>query len=284
MKDAANPDSNPDSNLPDLHELSALVKQVALAEYAGADGGVVRTDKPDGSWVTDIDQRTQDRLLVELRQRWPQYGFIGEEMAHAEQLAACEQSGGGYWVLDPLDGTTNFTAGFPFYGVSLALVVAGNPQLGVVFDPVRDECFAAQAGRGAYLNQQRLTCPSTRQLGECIAIIDYKRLVGDLAEHLVRSPPYRSQRNLGSSALEWCWLAAGRAQIYLHGGQKLWDFAAGYLILTEAGGHATSLSGKPLDCARLRKRSIVAAVNPDLLRLWDDWLNANSAAPKYSPL
>jgi len=306
---------------PDLDPLSALVKRIVAEEYtrrddraapairdrAGdygdgdGDGGgdygdgdgdrdraIARTAKPDGSWVTAIDRRTQARLRDELARRWPEYGFIGEEMSHAEQHAVCARSGdGGYWVLDPLDGTTNFAAGFPFYGVSLALVADGRAQLGVVFDPVRDECFTAEPGGGARLNGARLECPpphKSRALGECIAIVDYKRLVADLAEQLVRAPPYRSQRNLGASALEWCWLAAGRAHLYLHGGQKVWDFAAGHLILCEAGGRATSLSGKPLDCVRLRKRSVVAAANPQLLTLWHDWLRAHSATPGYSPL
>ncbi len=287
-KDAANhaPTDLPPNALPDLFELSALVQKTTREEHADAapPGGIGHTTKQDGSWVTDIDRRTQNRLLDQLRQRWPQYGFIGEEMTHADQVAVCDRSHAGYWVLDPLDGTTNFTAGFLFYGVSLALVVDGNPRLGVVFDPVRGECFAAQQGRGAYLNRQPLARPPPRNLADCIAIIDSKRLVGDLAERLVRSPPYRSQRNLGASVLEWCWLAAGRAQLYLHGGQKLWDFAAGSLILSEAGGAALSLSGKPLDCAKLRKRSVVAAANPDLLALWNDWINTNSTAPRSSPL
>ena len=280
------PAADPAADLPDLFELSALIQETALQEHRESRTAVAHTTKQDGSWVTDLDRRMQENLLTKLRHRWPQYGFIGEEMTHADQAAVCDRSRAGYWVLDPLDGTTNFTAGFLFYGVSLALVVDGRPRLGVVFDPVRGECFAAQSGRGAYLNQQPLVRPATdaRTLSECIAIIDYKRLVGDLAEQLVRSPPYRSQRNLGSSVLEWCWLAAGRAQLYLHGGQKLWDFAAGYLILTEAGGAATSLSGQALDCTRLRKRSVVAAVNPNLLTLWDEWINANSAVPKSSPL
>lgn len=278
------PQAAADHALPDLFGLSALVRETALEEHTASRGPVARTTKPDGSWVTDLDRRIQDKLLAKLRRRWPQYGFIGEEMTHADQVAVCDRSHEGYWVLDPLDGTTNFTAGFLFYGISLALVVDGGACLGVVFDPVRGECFVAQSGRGAYLNQQPLACPAPRTLGECIAIIDYKRLVGDLAGQLVRAPPYRSQRNLGASALEWCWLAAGRVQLYLHGGQKLWDFAAGHLILTEAGGAATSLSGQPLDCARLRKRSVVAAATPDLLTLWDAWINTNSAVPKSSPL
>jgi len=272
------------ARLPDLFKLGALVKQVALEEHAAGRGSATRTTKLDGGWVTDLDQRIQARLLDELRRAWPGYGFIGEEMAHAEQRAVCERSGAGYWVLDPLDGTTNFASGFQFYGISLALVTAGAAQLGVVFDPLRRECFCAQAGRGAYLNRRRLRPAPPRSIGECIAVVDHKYLLGDLSERLVRSPPYRSQRNLGAAALEWCWLAADRAQLYLHGGQKVWDFAAGWLILSEAGGAATSLSGKPLDCARLRKRSVVAAANAGLLREWENWVRANTASPNLSPL
>ncbi|CAJ2376178.1 MAG: Inositol monophosphatase [Arenicellales bacterium IbO2] len=269
---------------PDLFALGDLVKRVALEEHAAnRPAKTSRDTKPDGGWVTDLDRRIQERLLDELHRAWPGYGFIGEEMAHAEQRAVCE-SGAGYWVLDPLDGTTNFSSGFPFYGVSLALVADGAAQLGVVFDPLRRECFCAQAGRGAYLNRRRLRRPPPRPLGECIAVVDHKYLVGNLSERLVRSPPYRSQRNLGAAALEWCWLAADRAQLYLHGGQKLWDFAAGWRILTEAGGAATSLSGKPLDCARLRKRSVVASAHAAALPGWERWVHANTASPQGSPL
>ena len=273
---------------PDLPTLTTLIRTTTLHAHATATAETATkptpTTKPDGGWVTDIDRQIQTHLLADLRARWPQYGFIGEEMTHADQVAECAQSRAGYWVLDPLDGTTNYTAGFLFYGVSLALVVDGQARLGVVYDPVRDECFCAEVGRGAFLNERRLTCPPTAALHKCIAIVDYKRLVGDLAAQLVRAPPFRSQRNLGASALEWCWLAAGRAHLYLHGGQKLWDFAAGHLILNEAGGAATSLSRLPLDAARLRKRSVVAAVNPTLLARWNEWINANSTVPKSSPL
>ncbi|MGR3984568.1 MAG: inositol monophosphatase [Gammaproteobacteria bacterium] len=272
------------ARLPDLFKLSALVKRVALEEHAAGRGPATRATKADGGWVTDLDRRIQARLLAELRRAWPGYGFIGEEMEHDEQRAVCERSRAGYWVLDPLDGTTNFTCGFQFYGISLALVEAGAARLGVVFDPLRRECFCAQSGRGAYLNRRRLPPAPARPLGECIAVVDHKYLLGDLSERLVRSPPYRSQRNLGAAALEWCWLAADRAHLYLHGGQKLWDFAAGWLILTEAGGAATSLSGKPLDCAKLRKRSVVASANAGLLPSWENWVHANTASPETSPL
>jgi myo-inositol-1(or 4)-monophosphatase len=268
---------------PDLDSVIRLVKDVSKEFLHGPRDDLGSQVKQDGSIVTEIDKAMQSTIRAALQTDWPGYGFIGEEMSYDDQVSACEMNPQGYWVLDPLDGTTNFTSSFLFYGVSLALVIDGEPILGVVYDPVRNECFSAARGAGAYLNCSRLVCPDTSSLDSCIANVDYKRLVGDLSSQLVRCPPYRSQRNLGSSVLEWCWLAAGRIQLYLHGGQKLWDFAAGYLILLEAGGAATTLSGMPLDCSKLRKRSVVAAVNKELLDQWEEWINTNSEISQSAP-
>jgi myo-inositol-1(or 4)-monophosphatase len=268
---------------PDLKTVIVLLKRISIRLLNRTRDDYAKQIKPDGSIVTEIDRAMQTEISEALQERWPGYGFIGEEMSFDDQVSISETNPQGYWVLDPLDGTTNFTSNFLFYGVSLALVIDGEPVLAVVFDPVRDECFSAAKGAGAFLNDSLLVCPSTRSLDRCIANVDYKRLVGDLSAQLVRCPPYRSQRNLGSSVLEWCWLAAGRIQLYLHGGQKLWDFAAGYLILLEAGGAATSLSGLPLDCSKLRKRSVVAAVNQDLLDQWVEWIDANSEISQSAP-
>jgi len=272
-----------DAGIPRIEEIIREVKQSAAIIPEKFVDGIVSQQKLDGSLVTEVDQTIQDSLKQALYSRWPRFGFIGEEMSHSEQVEICENSVDGFWVLDPLDGTTNFAAGFLFYGISLALVIDGFPVLAVVYDPVREECFSAVQGKGSRLNGLPLHCPDTGELADCIANIDYKRLVGELASQLVWCPPYRSQRNLGSSVLEWCWLAAGRIQLYLHGGQKLWDFSAGYLILLEAGGAATSLSGLPLDCGKLRKRSVVAAVNQQLLRQWVDWIDSNSKISRSAP-
>ena len=261
--------------LPDRCKVAALVIRISRAVFdqSGPESAVVI--KQDGSIVTEIDMVLQSQIRQELEKRWPQYGFVGEEMHHDEQDAMIRHSVEGYWVLDPLDGTTNYASGFLMYGVSLALVIGGQPQLAVVYDPIRNECFSAIRSQGAYLNGQRLNRLVDIPLSECVANIDYKRLTEDLSAQLVRCPPYRSQRNLGSSVLEWCWLATGRFQLYLHGGQKLWDFAAGYLILLESGGQATSLSGQALDCDKLRKRAIVAAINGNLLDQWESWIKSH---------
>ena len=264
------------NTLPPIREVSDLVKGVANSVLSSLQGNFGTEVKLDGSLVTMVDHQIQEEIQGQLKRNWPQFGFVGEEMEHHEQVLVTQLASDGYWILDPLDGTTNFTSGFLFYGVSLALVVDGSPRLAVIYDPIRNECFSAREGGGAYLNGIVLKPRQYSSLGECIANVDYKRLVGDLAAQLVRCPPYRSQRNLGSSVLEWSWLAAGRFQLYLHGGQKLWDFCAGYLILKEAGGSAKSLRGEPIDCGSLRKSSVVAAGNTQLLSQWGEWIRMNS--------
>ena len=231
--------------------------------------------KRDGSYVTKRDTDIQTKLVGLLQAQWTGIPLMGEEMTDAEQdeiLAKAER----FWCLDPLDGTTNYTSGLPFYGISLALIEEGLAKLGVVYDPVRDECFTAALGSGARLNGTPLHTTQAARSLHCIACVDFKRLARTLAEHLVAQPPYKSQRNLGACVLEWCWLATDRFQLYLHGGQKLWDYAAGNLILREAGGRAVTLDGTEIpikDQYKSRKISVVAASNPALLDDWLSWIH-----------
>ncbi len=256
--------------LPDMNELAALVVAVADEVIMPASAGVQCTTKADGSPVTPVDLAVQERIRHELSSRWPAIGFLSEEMSHAEQQAAMD-SEEFYWCLDPLDGTTNFVAGVPLFAVSLALLSAAGSVLGVIYDPVRKELFSARRGHGASFNGQALHCiaPVT-DLHSCIAAVDYKRLPSKLRCRLAASAPFRSQRNIGTVALEWCWLAAGRFQLYLHGGQKLWDYAAGELIFREAGGIAQTLEGEELYTGRLVSRSAIAAGNRRLFQLWHE--------------
>ena len=267
------------SGLPELCDLREMVVRAADSTGLSSFGLHATEAKGDGSLVTAFDHEIQALILSELKGSWPQFSFLGEEMEHGEQAEVVGAEQAGFWVLDPLDGTTNFAMGFPFYGISLALVTDGEAQLGVVFDPIRQECFSAKRGAGAQLNDQSLSTPKDRfALRDCIANVDYKRLVSGLADRLVRYPPYRSQRNLGSSVLEWCWLAAGRSQLYIHGGQRMWDYAAGSLILHEAGGGFSTIQGNPLDCRKFTKRSALAAVTPELHRTWLAWVRENEGS------
>lgn len=259
-------------------ELLPRFESLSAAARSPGGGDVNRRIKLDGSVVTDADHAMQERLQSELARRWPQYAFLGEEMSTGAQEEIIPRAADGLWCLDPLDGTTNFAAGLPFFGVSLALLSSEGPMLGMVYDPLRDECFTARKGKGAWLNEAPLQIdPAPAELRRCVAAVDLKRLAKPLAAALGAAPPYGSQRNFGAATLEWCWLAAGRVHLYLHGAQKLWDYAAGSLIAHEAGAHATTLDGKPVFASGLAPRSVVAGVDAALLEKWKAWIDAHSA-------
>lgn len=264
--------------MPDIKVLKNILIDAAQAQIPRSDEAVLldHSAKPDGSIVTRVDDRLQRDIFSRLMDNWPDIPMLGEEMPHQEQARMLEFSDHGLWVLDPLDGTTNFTVGFPMFALSLAYVKNGETQQAVIYDPNRHECFYAQRGRGAFLNERRLQAGGIECLSDCVANVDYKRLTGDLAERLVSCPPYRSQRNIGSCVLEWCWLAANRIQLYLHGGQHLWDHAAGRLILSEAGGRASRIEGIPISSDKLVKQSAVAACSDLLYEKWFAWISQHS--------
>lgn len=234
--------------------------------------------KADGSWVTAVDHAVQDAVQGWLAERFPAIGFLGEEMTDEEQNAAwahCLAGEQALWVVDPLDGTSNFRAGFPVFSLTLTLLLRGRVIAGLVYDPVRDELFHARRGAGAFLNETRLDVRKLPELplARCLATVDFKRLNKPLACRLAGDAPYASQRSIGSVALDWCWIAAGRVQVYVHGKQKPWDYAAGQLIALEAGAASASLDGHRDaldDELRLTPRSAVAAVSEPLM---DEWLN-----------
>ena len=257
----------------DLQQLSSLVIEIAERELPPRTKCSDQRRKTDGSLVTEADLVVQAELARSLQRCWPGIAVLGEEMAEAEQQAALEGLPSGIWCVDPLDGTSNFAVGIPYYAVSVALVKDGLPEIAVVYDPSRKECFAAARGAGSWLNGKRLekdVMPAT--LSRCIALIDFKRLPLELAGRLATQPPYKSQRSFGAVALDWCWLAAGRGHVYLHGRQKLWDYAAGWLVLHEAGGLSLTLSGEGVFTASLKPRSAVAASDPDIFAQWRTWL------------
>jgi len=261
----------------DLERLRGIVVSAAREELLPRFAKVKRGRKGDGSVVTEADLVVQQRIAGELRIHWPDTEFLGEEMPAAEQDALLHP-GKPLWCLDPLDGTGNFAAGIPFFSVSLALLAQGRTVAGIVYDPVRDECFAALHSQGAWLNDTALcTVRAGVTLQQATALVDFKRLPRELAVRLVTGIPYASQRSFGSVALDWCWIAAGRCHVYLHGRQNLWDYAAGQLVLQEAGGLSMTLSGEPVFVNALQPRSAVAALDADLFGEWIRWLDIESS-------
>ncbi len=257
---------------PTMEAVAALVAEAARQELTPRFRQVARAHKADGSVVTEADTAMERRVREALAERWPDIPFLGEEMAPEAQRALLAGASGRFWCLDPLDGTSNFASGIPFFAVSLALVEEGVPVLGVVHDPAREETFAAVRGGGATLDGAPLAAPPAPPLERCIALVDLKRLEPALAARLAAERPYASQRSFGSVALDWCWIAAGRGHVYVHGRQRIWDFAAGSLILAEAGGRSCTLAGEPVFRATLEGRSAVAALDRGLYEAWTRWL------------
>lgn len=267
---------------PDVATVGALVRAAAFAQILPRARDPHARLKTDGSIVTDADLAMQRHLQTELAARWPGIALLGEEMTADTQAAllrdeAASPDGPGLWVLDPLDGTSNFASGIPTFGPSLAWLQGGRVRLGVVFDVMRDELFAAAEGQGATLNGAplRLSDDGTRPLARAMACVDFKRLPAPLAARLATQAPYASQRAIGSVAIEWCWVAAGRFHLYLHGAQGLWDYAAAHLILHEAGGVSRTFQGAPVFAQTLDKRSALCATTPALLDAWAAWVGTD---------
>jgi len=258
---------------PEIEKLKLLVK-IAAQEILLKDFGHSTFEyKDDHSVVTPADLAMQNRLEQELKQQWPQYEVLGEEMTEAMQQAVINKDDA-YWCIDPLDGTSNYAVGLPFFAVSVALIINKQQHLALIYDPVRDEMFTAIKGQGAYLNDDLIDHRAINFSDNkpIIAEIDLKRLPQELAVRLVSERIFASQRNIGSSALDWCWMAAGRFDIYLHGGQKLWDYAAGSLIFSEAGGHSISLDNEAVFSGQLESRSVLACFDKDLFNYWYEWI------------
>lgn len=260
---------------PELDRLCSLLRSVAQTEIMPRFQTAATRSKADGSLVTEADLAAQQRVCDELGRIWPDIPVLGEEMSLKEQRERLDNADLGLWCLDPLDGTSNYAYGFPYFCVSLALLRGGQPVLGCIFDPVHDECFSAERGVGAFRDGEPMHLVSERtELRHCLAIVDLKRLPKQDLPSMGGQSPFQSQRNLGSVALDWCWLAAGRIQLYLHGGQKLWDYAAGRLIATEAGAASRLFArsgGDPADSLSLDPRMAVAAENEILFERLLEW-------------
>ncbi len=261
----------------EIEKLISLVKVAAREELLKDFGHSTFEYKEDGSVVTPADIAMQDRLERELKQHWPMFDILGEEMTQTEQQAVIDKAnnqGRSYWCIDPLDGTSNYAAALPFFAVSIALIIDNQQYLGLIYDPVRDEMFTAIKGHGTYLNGVRIhhSRSSLPEKKPVVAEIDLKRLPKDLAVKLVSESIFASQRNMGSSAIDWCWMAAGRFDIYLHGGQKMWDYAAGSLIFREAGGYSVSLDNDEVFRGQLEVRSVLASFDKALFDYWYEWI------------
>lgn len=260
----------------ELKKLEDLIIQGAEYELLPYFQHVGVEHKDDGSLLTIVDVAMQHCIQYLLAQQWPGISLLGEEMSVVQQQALLEQPDRALWIVDPLDGTSNYASGIPFFASSVALLHAGRVIAGVVYDPIRCESFSVLQGEGAWLNGEPLQLANEpTPLKDAVAMVDLKRLPVGLIQAIAQQAPYHSQRSFGSVALDWCWMAAGRAQVYLHGGQKLWDYAAGRLFFQEAGGYGdvyTDYQGTVETGLTLQPRIGIAASSDLLFQEWQQWL------------
>jgi myo-inositol-1(or 4)-monophosphatase len=257
-----------------LKAIAAAMKLVAEQEVMPRYMKVTHQLKFDGSLCTEADLAAQDALVRRL-QAIHHVPVLGEEMSTAQQEEVWGDGKRELWCIDPIDGTSNFVHGLPYFAISVALMRDGKSVLGVVYDPVAKEVFAAERGRGAFLNGTKMLRRSVAtDLSTALANVDLKRLDSKLSALLASHPPYASQRNFGASTLDWCYTAAGRYDVYLHGGQKLWDYAAGSLILEEAGGHMCCVEHDDFSHSNVWQRSVIASLDTNLFNAWKSWIRS----------
>lgn len=258
-----------------LPRVSTLVRAVARAEILPRFRSVRAERKPDGSLVTEADVAAQIALEAGLQAIVP-CPVVGEEMLGAEQRQLW-QAGGWCWCIDPLDGTGNFVNGKPYFGISVALTHERVTQLAVILDPSADEMFTAIRGQGATLNGRAMRLAANQiPLQQARAEAGLYKKLGPLKQALIANAPFKTLSMSGASVLQWCHLAAGRYDVFVHPGEHPWDYAAGALILEEAGGSLCTFTHHDYWSDPAWHRSAIAAASPDLFQPWCQWVRAHA--------
>ena len=226
-----------------------IVTRAGAIHLARRESGFRVSKKSETDLVTEVDLECERMCREVIAERFPDHDVLAEELGTGTSAA---QSSRWRWVFDPLDGTTNYAHGLPIFCASLGLEIDGRTDAGAVYDPTRRELFTAERGEGAYLNGKRLRVSDTALLTDGLAVTGFpynvRREAGDLVElfgaMLGRA---RAVRRLGSAALDLCYVAAGRFEVFWEQRLKPWDVSAGALIVEEAGGCVTGMDGSPFD-------------------------------------
>jgi myo-inositol-1(or 4)-monophosphatase len=248
-----------------LDEILAVAKEAGEAAQkvqlqGWTQGTTVRNKGQAHDLVTAADVEAESQILQIVRKHFPDHGFLGEESGEDARNSEW------LWIVDPIDGTTNFARGLAYFSVSIAVVHQSKTVVGLVVNPVLGETFWAVEGQGAFLNGRRLECSKARQYTEALMITGFYYDRGkniDLTLALIRRWYDRGimgLRRFGSAALDLCQIAAGRADGYFEIGLNAWDFAAGEFIARLAGAVVTDGAGNPLQ----HVKTVILAAAPDL--------------------
>lgn len=234
------------------HEVATLLETARLAAHEA--GRLLRRDWQDPTperqkgfrhWVTDADIALQETITTLIRERHPTHGFLAEE--ESSHLPA---GGDTIWIIDPIDGTTNFSRGQPNFCISVAAASQGQPQVGVIYDPLREELFSASRQDSARLNGDEIQVSDTNETSQGVIGFDWAHSQDDRQATLdsLQSVGHavRSLRSIGSAALALAWVACGRLDAYWNWHLNAWDVAAGALIVEQSGGRCTDIEQRPL--------------------------------------
>eukprot|EP00871_Galdieria_phlegrea_P000765 jgi/Galph1/168/GphlegSOOS_G4977.1 len=239
-----------------------LIRQagtVLRGAFALRTGGLVYDRKTETDPVTETDIALEMFIRNEINSKYPNEHFIGEESA--ENADKYDEEG--CWIVDPIDGTANFVHGFPHVAISLAYAEEGQVLFGVVYNPMQEEMFTAIRGEGAFLNDVRIHVSDVQSWNDAIVCTEFGsdrsyvkcEMMRNNLDEILREK-VQGIRSTGSAALDLCYVAAGRFDIYYEYGPYIWDIAAGSLIVEEAGGVVRHPTGSSLD---LRSRGIFAS-------------------------
>lgn len=238
--------------------------------------------------VTEYDTLCQTKIYEEIKSRFPEHAFLGEEDVEPGRDAATEairklSLEDHLWIVDPIDGTTNFAHNMPLAGVIIAYCVKGECMFGLIYDPFADEMFTAWRGKGAFLNGKSISVDSISELKNAVLCTgsppNIDSLNGCLKASLALSSQCRTVRILGSAAINLAWVACGRLSCYFETDMNVWDVAAGSLLVEEAGGKVTDVYGSPY---KLETRSYVCSNGKIHSELQSKLLDAGMVMPAGS--
>jgi myo-inositol-1(or 4)-monophosphatase len=234
----------------------------ALINRASLDLDLLKVSaKSPNDFVTEVDRAAEEAIIDVLLTAYPGHGILAEESGRTHGARDSEY----VWIIDPLDGTTNFIHGLPVYAVSIALAHRGVVQQGVVYDPSRNDLFYASRGRGAFLNDRRLRVSKRTRMAEALIGTGFPFRKGDNFKRYLQMfeavmPHCAGLRRPGAAALDLCYVAAGFYDGFFETGLNPWDVAAGALLITEAGGLIGNFTG---EADYLYQREVVAG-NPKI--------------------
>ncbi len=219
----------------------------SIINRAALDVDAVKVSRKQANdFVTEIDKAAEEAIIDTLLTAYPDHGILAEESGRTRGSSKSDY----VWIIDPLDGTTNFIHGFPVYCVSIALSFRGRVEQAVVYDPTRNDLFTATRGRGAFVNDRRMRASKRTQLSQCLIATGFPFRPGDdFAQYLAMMGEVMQRttglRRPGAAALDLAYVAAGYSDGFFETGLSPWDVAAGSLLVTEAGGLIGNFTGEP---------------------------------------